>query len=107
MNSITKILVTATALVSVGTVNAATFAEAKPMVKIPTSGINLKTAEGQNRLVRLTRAAARKVCFLDKSRELGIAMQERKCFQRALAEAEVQIASLRNPGEQIALRDAR
>jgi UrcA family protein len=111
MNNITKIIFAATAaagaLVSVGAANAAPIVNGKPTAEISTRGINLKTPEGQTQLIRLTRAAARQVCFVDHSGDLSIAMQEKKCFKRAMAQAEVQIAALRNNSTQVALRDVR
>jgi UrcA family protein len=111
MNSITKLILAATAaagaLVSVGAANAATIVDGKPTAEISTRGINLKTPEGQARLMRLTRSAARQVCFVDHSGDLSIAMQEKKCFNRAMAQAVLQIATLRNSSTQVALSDAR
>jgi UrcA family protein len=65
-----------------------------PVLLIDARGYDLNTSIGVAALTRHVRAAAREVCFTGSS-SLGVAMKEKRCFERSFAEAQTQIERLR------------
>lgn len=93
-------------LIAIATLSALTLSVAAPAgaqtltprsVAVQTSDLNLASAEGMARLDRRIEKAANKACGVDKSRTGSRipSTKAKKCAARAVAEAKIQIAEIR------------
>lgn len=65
-----------------------------PQIKIVASGSDLATERGVATVTAHARLAAKRVCYIEASRNLADIARQRQCFVRAVADANRQIALL-------------
>ena len=99
----TKIITTIALSIALGTAANATTVDSqdRQVTEINVKGIDMHSIEGVARVDRLARAAARLVCNVGDSRDLGATRSANRCYSRALADVQTQIARL-EPGTQTA-----
>jgi UrcA family protein len=95
-----------------GTAMAGPTAGSLPSVEVNAAGYDLASPQGIASLTSKARSAAKQLCGVNQNRDLGLAIEASRCFNRAVADANRQIEALRlirmagRSGEQVAIVDA-